>query len=826
MEPRYTEKKLDAIVADALDLPTEEQSAYLTRVCAGDEELQQRALRLIEGMNASIPGHFLNDPLPLSSFEDIYQEFIPPEIKPGDRIGAYQIIKMIGKGGMGEVYLAERADGQVDRRVAIKVVRGGIGSEEALERFKYERQILANLTHPNIATMYDVGITEQGSPYLAMEYIEGLPIDKYCDEHELSISDRLAFFKTVCDSVQYAQNNLVVHRDLKPSNILVTEEGNVKLLDFGIAKLVESDNPPASTASDEEETTNGTPIPLPDRELTNYRAPFTPAYAAPEQIDGSQVNTATDVYALGVILYELLTGSRPYSLKDAESITKLSSVIRNTKPTTPSSQFLATDKHSQKSQQTLILGQRKAKHRRNLRNELKGDLDAITIKSLSKNQEDRYASAGELGSDIQRYLDRRPVQARKDTIGLHIGRFAQRHSRTVIASFLGFLILISGISTTIQQSNSRKIQEQGKEASLSMFKSILDLVDPDSPDGHIFTARQILDVGLEELKNWEEQPRIQAELLNEFGQITLNIRLNDLADSLHRRAIEIQTKSLGSSHPDLAESYMRLAEVYERSGDAAEAEIHFFKAMSLDPRNAKVHNNLGLFYLYKGDFTEAIQYLERAIDLDPNQTLASRNLGGLYFHLEQWDNAREVLTKTLKKEPHYNAYSSLATIYYYIDQDFNKSAELFREALALKKKDLWSWSYLGSALLWSDAGKDSTRAVFEEAIVLANEHLITVDSTDPNIHAELATLFALTENEEKALYHAEASHPDSTMDKTVQYKIGYMHEILGNREKAIHYIAKALESGYYSVYVENEPALKELLQDPLFTERSASLQSP
>ena len=813
MEPRYTEKKLDAIVADALDLPTEEQSAYLTRVCAGDDELQKRALRLIEGMHASIPGHFLNDPLPLSSFEDFYHEFIPPEIKPGDRIGVYQIMKMIGKGGMGEVYLAERADGQVDRRVAIKVVRGGIGSEEALERFKYERQILANLTHPNIATMYDVGITEQGSPYLAMEYIEGLPIDKYCDENEMSISARLSFFKIVCAAVQYAQNNLVVHRDLKPSNILVTQEGNVKLLDFGIAKLVESDSLLPKTLSDEEETTNGTPIPLPDRELTNYRAPFTPAYAAPEQIDGSQVNTATDVYSLGVILYELLTGSRPYSLKDAESVTQLSKIVKDTKPSIPSEQFHSTTTIDENSRQSLIVKQRGAPNRRTLKSMLRGDLDAIVAKALEKQQANRYASAGELATDIQRYLDRRPVQARPDSIGIHIGRFAQRHKTTVIAALIGVGVLIGGILSTLRESNLREAQEQSKNATLSMFQNILNLVDLEDPDGYTFTAGQIIGVGLAELEDWAEYPIIQAELLNEFGKMSLNARMNNLADSLHRRAIDIQTKALGPSHPDLSESYMRLAEVFERDGDFAEAEIHFLKSLTLNPKNAKAHNNIGAFYLGQGRFSDAINHFRTAIELDPDLVIALQNLSATYFYLEQWDEAKAILNQTLEKVPHYNAFSNLATIHYYIDRDYNKAADFYGKALALKEKDFWSWSYLGAALYWSDQHKDSTQSVLQKAISLANEHLATVDSTDPAIHAELATLHALADDKIRAKYHANAIPADFKDDSTIMYKLGYMHEIFGEREKAIHYIKQAIEQGYYLVYVENEPLLQDLLQD-------------
>ena len=306
--------KVREILNHAISLPAEQRNEYLNKTCVGDQELRAEVDSLLHS-HEQAGDEFLNSPaVDLKSFA------AENEVKPsfiGRKIGVYKIVAQIGHGGMGEVYRAVRDDGQYDKQVAIKLVRVGLDTPYMVERFRHERQILASLDHPNIARLYDGGTTEDGIPYLVMELIEGTPIDQYCDEHDLDITERLQLFTQVCAAVQYAHQRLVIHRDIKPNNILVTEDRIPKLLDFGIAKIVDP--------------TGGV-------ETTLVR-PMTPEYASPEQIRGESITTATDVYSLGVVLYRLLTGRSPYPV-NTRTPHELAEMICQAEPTRPSSAVL------------------------------------------------------------------------------------------------------------------------------------------------------------------------------------------------------------------------------------------------------------------------------------------------------------------------------------------------------------------------------------------------------------------------------------------------------------------------------------------------------
>ncbi len=307
---RQVREVLDCAIA----LPAGGRPAYLEKTCAGDAELRVEVESLLRS-HEQAGNEFLNSP-PV----DLTSLVPAAEGKPsyiGRRIGVYKIVEEIGHGGMGEVYRASRVDGQYDKQVAIKLVRVGLDSPFLVERFRHERQILASLDHPNIARLHDGGTTEDGVPYLVMELIEGIPIDQYCEQHNLGTTGRLQLFTQVCAAVQYAHQRLVIHRDIKPSNILVTEEGIPKLLDFGIAKIID----PAGGA-----------------ETTMVR-PMTPEYASPEQIRGEPITTATDVYSLGVVLYRLLTGKSPYPT-NTRTPHELAQLICQAEPARPSTAVL------------------------------------------------------------------------------------------------------------------------------------------------------------------------------------------------------------------------------------------------------------------------------------------------------------------------------------------------------------------------------------------------------------------------------------------------------------------------------------------------------
>ena len=416
----------------------------------GDELVCAEVRKLLAALEQA--GNFIERPAAFSLVD------LPPPVPDvttsGHRIGPYLTLREIGRGGMGVVWLATRADDAYQKQVAIKLVWPGPESGEVLRRFRQERQILANLEHPNIARMLDGGTTEEGWPYVVMEYIEGQSITHYCTAHQPSLNERLQLFRTVCDAVQYAHQNLVVHRDLKPGNILVTEGGTVKLLDFGIAKLLNPDLSPDDSAA----TRTGFQL-------------MTPEYASPEQVRGEAITTASDVYSLGVVLYELLTERRPYQFKN-HSLPEIERVICEQEPTAPS--------RSQKSEGgTLKLEEKDddvfipRSAFRLLTSSLRGDLDNIVLMALRKEARQRYGSVEQLSEDLRRYLAGEAVLARTDTFGYRAGKFVRRHRIGVSTTALIFLTLLGGIVATSWQ--AKVAREQVRENHRLLYAAQMNL---------------------------------------------------------------------------------------------------------------------------------------------------------------------------------------------------------------------------------------------------------------------------------------------------------------------------------------------------------------
>jgi serine/threonine-protein kinase len=469
----------------------------------------------------------------------------------GRRIGAYRLERRIGAGGMGAVYLATRADDEYRKMVAIKLIRadGPLSNprrrEEMLRRFRNERQTLANLEHPNIARLLDGGTTEAGAPYLVMEYIEGAPIDAYCDEHRLPTSERLQLFRKVCDAVRYAHQNLVVHRDLKPGNILVTPDGVPKLLDFGIAKLLDPD----SSALAGDLTVTGT-------------QPMTPSYASPEQLRGRPITTASDVYSLGVILYVLLTGRRPYELADLP-LSELVRVVCETEPVRPSDAVtrvsIAPAPNAGATSHTpdpeTISRTRDGRPDR-LRRRLSGDVDNIVLKALRKEPERRYASAEQLADDIGRHLAGRPVAARKDTTAYRAAKFVRRHKVGVAAAVALIAVLVGGIATTTWQAHIANQKWREYEEIARFTTDLLLMGDPDEAEGKSdvrglrLSMPEVLKRGEKQVADLAGQPAVQARLKSTLGRIYYNFGEYDQARRLLIEAMEFQTRALGGKHVD------------------------------------------------------------------------------------------------------------------------------------------------------------------------------------------------------------------------------------------------------------------------------------
>jgi WD40 repeat protein/serine/threonine protein kinase len=477
MPPEH-EDRITEIFAEALARAPEERSAFLDRACGADAGLRSE----VESLLAAHPR--------AKGILDRAARSIAatgaPEPDAGKQVGPYRLTTLIASGGMASVYLAERGDQEFEKRVAVKLIRPGLDTEEILARFRNERQVLADLEHPNIARLLDGGSTPDNLPYLVMEHVDGERIHHYSDARRLSVNERLLLFLQVCEAVAYAHRNMVIHRDLKPSNILVDQSGQVKLLDFGIAKVLE-----ASGAGDHEAT------------MTTFRA-MTPRYASPEQFRGRRVTTATDVYSLGVVLYELLTGALPYDT-DGATPTEVERMICEAAPTRMSRAALDGGEVSERRRTT---PQRLAQR-------LSGDLDTIVLRALSKEPERRYPSVEEFAADIRRHLDGFPVLARPDTAAYRLSKFVRRNTALVAGVTAFFLLLVTALA--VVTSLYRDAQESAATARWHAYTSTMAATESAIMNHHMDEARNLMNTITPEFRGWEWrhlQGRLDRSLVN------------------------------------------------------------------------------------------------------------------------------------------------------------------------------------------------------------------------------------------------------------------------------------------------------------------------
>jgi serine/threonine-protein kinase len=394
-------RRIQLIFERAVELDSASRARYLDEACRDDPVLRDEVDALLRAEDAMDNADFLG-----RAVRDAAQELVRENIKAGERFDEYRLVRELGSGGMGAVWLAERADGEYSAHVAIKLVRGGFASAEVERRFRVERQILADLTHPNIARLVDGGTASDGMPYIVMEYVDGKPITDWAHDARLPLEQRLQLFRTVCDAAQHAHQSLIVHRDIKPSNILVAPDGVPKLVDFGIAKML-------------------APGPGAFQTVSMVR-PMTPWYASPEQIAGERITVATDVYALGLLLFELITGRHPYG-GDRATFLEVRRRILEEAPPLPSAAAEAFEGRPEGVQPK----------------DIRGDLDAIVLRALRRQPEQRYASAAELGEDIRRFLDGEPVLARGSAWTYQISRFARRYAARVSLAAVALLLLVA-----------------------------------------------------------------------------------------------------------------------------------------------------------------------------------------------------------------------------------------------------------------------------------------------------------------------------------------------------------------------------------------------
>ncbi|MEM8484116.1 MAG: serine/threonine-protein kinase [Bacteroidota bacterium] len=425
---------VEQLFLKALELPTDKRAAFLDDACVADTTLREELDSLLAAHDEQ---HGFLDEMDASSAVALMHDMQPEAART---YGAYQVVREIGRGGMGKVYLAERRDGQFSQQVALKVVKGGLDTAGISQRFLQERQILAQLQHPNIARLLDGGLSTAGDPYFVMEYIDGQPLLMYCDAQRLSVDARIRLFVKVCEAVQYAHQNLIVHRDLKPGNILVTPAGDVKLLDFGIAKLI---------ADGEMEA----PEPLTE---TGFKA-MTPEYASPEQVRAEVITTATDVYALGVILYEMLVGCRPYQF-DRRSMQEVVQAICINEPARP---LRALDLPALNLHPVPQIAANRGLSMPRLQRTLKGDVEAILLKALQKESSARYATVQAIREDLERYLARLPVKSRAGSLGYVFNKFIRRH-RFAVAGLGLFILCLAVFSIVLGVQANRLAAERDR----------------------------------------------------------------------------------------------------------------------------------------------------------------------------------------------------------------------------------------------------------------------------------------------------------------------------------------------------------------------------
>ncbi len=674
-----TQAQLEDLFTAAVELPPADQERFLDECCRDDPALRRELQELLASDRAA--GEY---------FDELAGSIVaaaPGELesaaRPRVEIGPYRALDLIGRGGMGVVYRAIRVDGEFDQEVALKLLHLDMQTPQMRARFLAERQLLARLSDPNVAHLLDGGVTEEGRPYFVMEHVEGVRVTRYCRDHALTLDQTLRLFLDVIGAVSYLHRNLIVHRDLKPGNIFVDDEGHVKLLDFGIAKLLAEDSE------------------LGGRTRTGEQM-LTPDYAAPEQLLGKRVTTATDVYALGGVLYELLTGRRPF-----ESIPKDPDEIRERVPTTPGAALRAARKARQNTDG--------AEHASVSWRQIPRDLDTICLEALRPEPEHRYSSAEELGRDIERYLEGLPLGARRATLGYRLGKFVRRHRQGVIAALVLLALLASGFArerslrTEAEIARAHADREAAKAVAVSEFLSeLLSSADPAKAQGEEVTVAEVLDQAsqrLEELDDFVDQPEVEASVrltiadtyraLSRFDRAMVHVdRAVALGGGVHattpealeaveslaylhisreepeqaiplaRQLLAVRTEALGQDHPETLAAMSVLAKALWLQGLYEEVEplnrktieVHKRVLGAEHPDTLRSINSLAATLFYLARYLEAAELFDQLLvahrrvlgENHPDTLNSANNLAACYMELCYYDKAEQLLRPVLE----------------------------------------------------------------------------------------------------------------------------------------------------------------------------------
>lgn len=574
-------QRVEEVFLLALEQAAENRVAFLQSACAGDENLRAEVEAMLRSHEQA--GDFMEQPAYELNAQLLDQETGALQI--GETFGDYKVLSLLGEGGMGEVYLAE--DTKLDRKVALKLVKSGLGRANLLRHFRREEKILAGLTHPNIARLYGGAVSENGIPYFVMEYVEGERLDSYCSARKLRLPERLQLFRKVCSAVSYAHQHLVIHRDIKPANIRVTAEGEPKLLDFGIAKLID----PQTDAIGELTIT--------------LQSVMTPEYASPEQVRGEEITTASDTYSLGVVLYEVLTGQRPYRIKTRRP-DEMARAISEEEPQRPSTALARGQKSEIRNQRLL-----------------RGDLDNIVLMAMRKEPSRRYASVAQFSEDIRRHVEGLPVVARKDTVGYRSAKFIRRHRVGVTAASLVAIAIIAGLIVALWQARQARAQRDVAQRISTFLQDMLGAAAPEVKGVDVKVTDVLSDASIRAKTELADQPQVMADVLMTLGRTYISLGQYLPAEANLRAGLEASLKANGELHSTTATTMGWLGLALANLNKTAEGEQISRKAVDLQRKlHPRGHEDLayalyalGYNLINKNEAKAAQPYLKEASEL-------------------------------------------------------------------------------------------------------------------------------------------------------------------------------------------------------------------
>jgi serine/threonine protein kinase len=718
-------RQIGDLLATAIQLPIQDRPAYVASVCQGNDELRAELESLIAAHEIAEAGEFEQGILDTSPREQSSTHVS----LVGKHVGAYRIEAEIAHGGMGRVYRATRADERFSKEVAIKVLDQGTVSERSLEMFRHERKILANLEHPNIARLLDAGESEDGAPYFVMEYVDGESIDVYCNAQRLTIEERLSLFLKVCSAVQYAHQNLVVHRDIKPLNILVTQSGDPKLLDFGIAKVADANDPSVTVTA------------------TAWRA-MTPAYASPEQLLGKPLTIATDIYSLGLVLYELLAGRYAYGART--SALDLQRAILEQDPQRPSAAiFRVPVAQDDKCATAEEISEARQLTPQKLCSALRGDLESVVLKAVRKEPHARYASVERLSEDIERYLEGLPVMARQGTLMYRTQKFVTRHRAAVVMAGVACLLLIGGIVAVLREAHIARLQEARAERRFNDVRKLANSLIFQVHDsirklpGSTAARKLILEQAQEYLDGLAKESASDPSLLRELAAAYMRLaevlgdsrdaNIGDTAGALKnfKKSVELRETvvklepKVPERRRELAETYMALSRALSDAGRHDESGQYLRRALqileplaSAYPQNNQMQQALGRAYQSSGSderntnlnelkkfHEKALAIFERLAQLDPGNrdyksevAFAHKHVASILDLQKQFQEALEheraalKIEEALLAENPQDTYSRYAITFTYDDTGYalrhlgqlDAALGYYRRALAIR----------------------------------------------------------------------------------------------------------------------------------------------